>query len=334
MDMHEENLSQFSLLAADAVDELWSLIASNASIEAEDGVQLSQLQQYIEIMQRLADFATSSELTGLETVCTLVEANLQTVSSEGRGLTNTEFKQLAEWPELLMGYIISKGDETSANLLIQNMESTSWPLPMSVDDSEMLKMMLVISSPAAEVVQPVYTHQAENPEELQPYTFEGISSLVEEPVPPAGDLPPSGLQEVSSEMINMLSKEFALMSEQISEDLAAAVSMHFSEQERRVALANYTELIERLGVASESIGLVVLARVFERFKMILSDIQNDLSPAQHSLLEQLPGRVAAYLAWSTDESSCSALIDLLTDAAWHAPISQGDAQIWIHSTQH
>ena len=125
MDMHEENLSQFSLLAADAVDELWSMIASNASIDAEDGEQSSQLQQYIEIMQRLADSATSAELIGLETVCTLVEANLQTVYSEGRGLTNAEFKQLEEWPELLMGYIISKGDETSANLLIQNMESTS-----------------------------------------------------------------------------------------------------------------------------------------------------------------------------------------------------------------
>lgn len=340
MDMHEENLSQFSLLAAEAVDDLWSMLASITSVANEAAGAAQALPRFIEIMQRLADAAASSDMIGLQSACIMVEANLQSVLSEGRELDSAERVLLEEWPELLMGYVISQGDSDAVELLIKNMAAEAWPVPLSNDEADVLRHMLIISpahqSPAEDTTladQDTPSHDSNLPEEITeapPVMLEAeVSSNRTDSYPAALDLPPAEVQAVDSEMILMLNKEFALMTEQINEDLAAAVSTHFSAQERRVALANYTELIERLGMAAESVGLLALGSVFTRCKHVLGQISTDVSPAQQALLEQLPGRVSAYLAWPTDKSSCAALIDLLADAAWPAPIRAAEAPLWI-----
>jgi chemosensory pili system protein ChpA (sensor histidine kinase/response regulator) len=119
------------------------------------------------------------------------------------------------------------------------------------------------------------------------------------------------------------------MDEQMNEDLATAVSTHFSAQQRRAALDNYAEMIERLGLASESVGLLALARVFSRIKQQLADISHDVNSAQQALLEQIHGRVSSYLTWPTDKGSCAELIDLLTDIAWENPLALNEATIWV-----
>ena len=330
--MHEENLSQFSSLSAEAVDELWSLLAGNVSDVPEIEVSDTKLPRLIEIMQRVEEAAAESDMSGLQTLCAMVEANLQTIYTEGRHLNPSELGVLEEWPELLMGYVISQGDESSVDLLLKNMMSAKWPLPMSSEDVEVLRHMFVVS--AAEESTP--TSQFADFQEKSQFeeSIESIAVVIaKDPLVAESiamiDLPSEEVQEVDSEMIKMLNKEFALMAEQINEDLSAAVSKHFSAQQRRVALANYAELIERLGMASESVGLSVLGKIFAQFKQKLDVIEVDVSSAQQSLLEQLPGRVAAYLAWPNGRSSCAALIDLLTDSAWMTPMPQESASTWI-----
>lgn len=329
--MHEENLSQFGLLAAEAVDELWGMLAGNP--QAEAGTE-QQLPRYIEIMQRIEEAATSSAMDGLQSLFAMVEANLQTIYSEGRELNPAEQLLLGEWPELLMAYVISGGDESSVEPLLKNMSSASWPLPMGDDDIDMLRQMLLVSA-ATDISGAEYI--AVPQENTLPEDSYAASSVInaEEPVVISvdshamQDVPLVGIQVVDSEMIAMLNKEFALMTAQINEDLSAAVSKHFSPQERRAALANYGELIERLAMATESVGLLVLSKVFLRARQMLDEIEADVSPQQQALLEQLPGRVAAYLVWPNDSSACAALIDLLTDTAWQTPVPQDDAPHWI-----
>jgi chemotaxis protein histidine kinase CheA/CheY-like chemotaxis protein len=346
MDMHDENLSQFSLLGAEAVDELWSMLASNASVAEAEGAELA-LPRYIELMQRIEAAAASADIVGLQSVCAIVEANLQTIYTEGRELNPAEFLLLEEWPELLMGYVINQGDGNAVDVLLKNMGAAAWPLPLSGEDLHVLREMLVVSPEAnyqAAVYQAVETasfcHATQSQESIISEEMSELASvmLAEEPLLIRDDLtflqlnqPSADVQEVSNDMISMLSKEFALMTEQIDEDLAAAVSRKFSAQERLVALANYTELIERLGIAAESVGLLALGNVFARIKTLLLEISAEVSSVQQALLEQLPGRVAAYLAWPADKSSCAALIDLLADAAWLTPISPDDAPVWINA---
>jgi chemotaxis protein histidine kinase CheA len=348
MNMHEENLSQFSLLAAEAVDELWSMLANDSAAGAATGAAGAgqALPGFIGVMQRIEEAAAASAMDGLQSVCAMVEANLQTLYTEGRELDSAQLLLLEEWPELLMGYVISQGDASAIDLLLENMAAAPWPLPLGDADVGLLKQLLILT-PAEETASASVAEESEvtpPPQELsvsapvmppesitENMAVELSSAIVDSSVSPAPVAPPADAQEVDSEMIIMLNKEFSLMTEQIAEDLAAAVSAQFSAQERRVALTNYTELIERLGMAAESVGLVALAKVFARFKQVLMEIGADVSAAQQTLLEQLPGRVSSYLAWPNDASSCAALIDLLADAAWSTPIAPDEVEIWIRA---
>lgn len=333
--MHEENLLQFSLLSAEAVDELWGILASIASDAKESEAADQLLPPLIEIIRRLEEAAASSGVDGLQSVCALVGANLQTILAEGRELNSSERPLLEEWPELLMGYVISQGGNNSIDALLNNMQSAAWPLPLTVDDVEVLKQMLTIT-PASDSPLPEQSlFSQENTLSDEP-AESGAAMPAEEPpliheneLPAGPDLPSTEVQVVDSEMIEMLNKEFGLMTEQMTEDLSAAVSQHFSATERREALANYNELLKRLGMAAESVGLLGLATVFTRCRNLLSGLDTDLSPEQHSILQQLPGRVSAYLSWPTDPSSCAALIDLLADAAWATPVASDDIAFWI-----
>ena len=332
--MLEENLSQFSRLAADALDEFWITIASSTSTEINPDEAIPALSSYIELMQRIEEAAATSGMAGLQSVCAMLDANLQVVYTEGRGLNSAELALLKEWPELLMGYTIGQADGSAIAAMLSNLENATWPLPLTGEDVMVLRDMFAMSQLTD--APPFQTPQAD--ETLLPgavavpvveTSADGTDMVSTDSYPPLEEIPHAELQHVDSEMIAMLNKEFVLMDAQMNEDLATAVSQQFSAQERRVALANYIELIERLGMAAESVGLLVLGRMFVRLGKLLSAISVEVSPAQHALLEQLPGRISAYLTWPTDISSCAALVDLLVDTAWLTPLSAGEGGLWI-----
>jgi chemosensory pili system protein ChpA (sensor histidine kinase/response regulator) len=332
--MLEENLSHFSQLAATALDEFWITMASSSSSETNPDEAVQALHSYIELIQRLEEAATTSALAGLQSVCAMVETNLQTILTEGRGLDSAQLGLLGEWPELLMGYLIGAGDGNAIDGMLKNLADTAWPLPLSTEDVGVLRDMFEMSQ-----LTDIQTSQTTQAHEVFLHeTMAEPSSATNTDEPPLNfaasstssmALPPTELQHVDSEMIAMLNKEFVLMDTQMNEDLAAAASKQFSAQERHVALENYIELVERLAMAAESVGLLALGRVFARITQLLAALGADLSFAQQALLEQLPGRISAYLTWPTDSSSCAALIDLLRDDAWMIPLSAEDAPIWI-----
>jgi chemosensory pili system protein ChpA (sensor histidine kinase/response regulator) len=330
MDMHEENLSQFSLLAADALDELWSTI-TNSTAENESAGVVQALSRCIELLQKIQEAAVTSALPGLQAVCAMVEANLNVIQDEGRGLNTAERLLLDEWPELLMGFMIGKGDGNAIDGMILNLESPAWPLPLNEEDGVEIRDMLVapqVSDAASYQDLPSPLTDEVTATDSVPIRQEQ-TCISTDTSPELSDLPAVESQIVDSDMLAMLNKEFALMDEQMNEDLATAVSTHFSAQQRRAALDNYAEMIERLGLASESVGLLALARVFSRIKQQLADISHDVNSAQQALLEQIHGRVSSYLTWPTDKGSCAELIDLLTDIAWENPLALNEATIWV-----
>lgn len=326
-------MSQFSLLAAEAVDELWSMLANNTPVESEAEAKGTgqALPRYIEVMQRIEEAAGASSMEGLQSVCAMVEANLQMLYTEGIELNSAQLLLLEEWPELLMGYVISQGDAGAIDLLLANMAAAPWPLPLGEDDVELLKQLLILSPAASEELSFPQELSESNSVMLTDNISAEPSSVLVNSSSATPDVLSPEVQEVESEMIAMLNKEFALMTEQIAEDLAAAVSKHFSVQERSAALTNYSELIERLGMAAESVGLIALSKVFAKTKQVLSEIDTEVTIAQQRLLEQLPGRVSAYLAWPNDASSCAALIDLLADEAWSTPIDHNEVPVWVRA---
>lgn len=331
-------MSQFSLLAAEALDELWSAIAGNSPENSEAAGAEQALPGYISLLQRIQQAAASAEMIGLQSACAMVEANLQAILDAGRELTVAERLLLEEWPELFMSYMIGQGDGSAAEGMVRNLESAAWPLPVSGEEGEVMMQMLGVPQAGATAVGDLpatveTTRAIPHQDDVagvaeHESTAELATPVFEQPQPPAGSLP-SEVQVVDSEMIAMLNNEFALMDQQLNEDLATVTGSQYSARDQAVALENYLELLERLGMASESVGLLALGRVFARLRQMLGDIGHGFSSGQQALLQQLPGRISAYLTWPSDQSSCAALIDLLADAAWPNSIPAEELSLWI-----
>ncbi len=339
MDMHEENFSQFSLNAAELLDEFWLALENINAGETDFAAAQQSLQAVIGLLQRMGELA--SELAVLQTIFMLLEADLQAIQTEDRTLNAQESGLLQQWLEYLMSYMLGQGDASALDDMIKNLENPIWRLPLSAEDEEILKSMYKTSTaPEIASVQDIQLQQSIQPPEnaieesiVSVGVLDSEAALLDdavETVIAAGEIP-SAKQEVDSEMIAMLNNEFALMDRQMNEDLATIANVQLAAQVRHIALTNYIELLERMGVAAEAVGLPALGNIFEFVMHVVTELGFDLSSVQIGVLKQLPGRVSAYLTWPTDVSACSALLDLLADAAWPHPMDTKAVSALVNS---
>jgi chemosensory pili system protein ChpA (sensor histidine kinase/response regulator) len=341
--MHEENLLQFSELATEALDEFWGTLASDAAEDSDSGAATKLLPGYVKLMQRIQEAAGTAEIYGLQTVCAMAEANFQAILEACRDLTDAEHTLLEEWPELLMSYMVDQADINVAEGFIKNLQSSAWPLPVSDEEGEVIREMLVgmlatdTAPLQAEQISSDHTHSIPSQEEVSPEKEHepatAIAGVVEEHIKsmPFAEAFPLDVQHVDSEMLGMLSNEFALMDRQMGEDLATAAGSQFSAQERGVALGNYIDLLERQGIASEAVGLAALAKVYLHLITMLKELGEGITQSQQAILKQLPGRINAYLTWPSDSSSAAALIDLLADTVWPKALSEEKVSLFINA---
>lgn len=308
--MLKQLLIQFSQTASESLDELWSVMYDDALLNAEAGGIEPLLDRYIEAMQKMGAAAGNCGLDGLQSVISRATENLLVIKRERRALTQAEADLLPALAELLLGYVMSEGDSKAGETLVQHLALAGWPSPLSETDAVALQALLT-EIPA----------MAEEPAERH---------AVAEPVSAPEPLPPAGVQKVDGEMLAMLSKEFARMDDQFQE-LAASIDPQLSADDRRVALDNYAELLERLASAARSIEMTALGAVFARLAYTLSAITEEMRPEQYQLLKQLPERVTAYLTKPNDESAGAALVDLLADTAWRTPVDREAAPQWVAS---
>jgi chemosensory pili system protein ChpA (sensor histidine kinase/response regulator) len=309
--MLKQLLMHFSEAAAEPLDELWGAMSGDVLLPPDPDVIEPLLDQYVELMLGIGTAAADIKLEGVQTVCAAVIESLLVFKREKRALTADEAGLLSTFPELLLNYVISEGDSTTADALVQHLTQPGWP--SHLDDAVTLRKQLVEVDETAVVLAA------------------STASADAEPLGLPEPLPPSGVQKVDGEMLNMLAKEFLRMEEQILQDLAAIVGPHLSTTDWRVALDNYAELLERLGVAAKSIELSALNAVFTRLAYTLHATTEEIHPEQYALLKQLSGRVAAYLHMPRDEIAAAGLVALLADPAWSKPVSEDAAQRWITS---
>lgn len=316
--MHKENLTQFSLKAADALDELWGVMSDPLSVTEDIDDAARTLKRYIELMQRMGALTDSAGLVGLQSACAIIAANLEEIQREERVLTQAESDLLAAWPELFLGFVMSQGDRAAAEAMVSHLMQPAWPLAMSDTDAAVLQHML------AEV--PAFT------------TGNGSTSEenAAEPIgkPESAAQPPCEAQHIEGAMLAMLSREFALIVESLREDMALVASSEHTADSKLAALENYKEVLGRLAQAADSVGLKALAALLIRLAELISDVAGEISPAQRVLLEQLPERVTTYLAWPADESACADLVDLLRDAVWKVRLADDAAETWIKALAH
>jgi chemosensory pili system protein ChpA (sensor histidine kinase/response regulator) len=296
MDMLEERLQQLGLDAAEAIEGLMTLVSSTPAAAASVDTTGTMLQRYSELVQHIGQVAWDSGLTGLQSVCALVETNLLLLQNENRVLNADEYALLEGWPMLLFGYMSNHADWESSMALLQSLSAT-WPMTLPEESAE---------------------------EELQLLMGRTASSPVASPF--ADALLNIETQQVEREMISTLVSELALMEEQFIVDLPAAGDG--PDDQRLAALNNYLDFLERLKLTVESVGLSALAELFAQLGRQLVSLTAGLSAQQQALLQQLPECLVAYLAAPNDENAGAALIALLADTAWPTPLAGDLISLW------
>lgn len=313
--MLKQALMHFSQIAADPLDELWSVTSCDALLNRSANEIEPLLNRYAELMHGIGAAASDSKLDGLQSVSARVMENLQVYLHEKRALNPVEADLLSALAELLLGYVMSEGDSQAGDALVQHLTLAGWTSPLSEEDASAVRSMLIEIPVMQE--EPTACAVESSPAAAEP-------AFAPEP------LQPLHVQKVDGEMLTMLGKEFARMDDQLVGDLAAIVDPQLSAEAQRVALVNYMELLERLAAAANSIEMTALGAVFVRLAYSLSALEA-LRPEQNELLKQLPVRVAAYLAAPEDESASAALVDLLAATAWPTPVGTDAVQRWVES---
>jgi len=292
IDSFGDRLHQFSLAAAEAIDELIALSPSAMSVEGSlvDG---AMLRRYNELVQNIRRMAHDYDLTGLQSICALVENNLLLLKDCEHTVTADECFTLEEWPQLLFGYLMNQADLESSTVFLKNL-SSNWPICLP-EESTTDELQLLMGQTAS------------TPEP---------SPATEPFARPAADTVP---QQIEREMLDTLVSELALMDEQFHADLDTATNG--PDAERETALANYLDFLERLSFTVESVGLTALAALLDQLHRQIKLLNGGLATTQQSLLEQLPEHLAAYLIDPGAASTGSELLDLLGDDAWPTPLS-------------
>ncbi|HLP96929.1 MAG TPA: response regulator [Sideroxyarcus sp.] len=289
----DEQLQQFGRLAADALDELMMLAVSGAAAQEHAEAAGQMLQGYGELVQFIGQTAADCGLNGLQAVCVLIETNLLLLREENRALSADEHALLEGWPMLLYGYMSGNADQESSAALLQNLAAT-WPLTLT-------------GEAAAETLEQL-TGQA------------GASAM-------AGEVPGSAAaQQVEREMLSILAAELGQMGDQFS--IGQALAAQDTEEQQQAILDNYGDFLERLQLTAESVGLVALGALLARLHQQIDVLPSTLSGPQLLLLQQLPERLASYLADPCAEDATASLAALLADAAWPSPITAAVAAEW------
>ena len=296
--------------ASGAMDELMMLIMSHPSAVEDSESAVLMLQRYSELVQQIGQFAWDSGLEGLQSVCSLVETNLLLLQNENRVLTAEEWALLEGWPMLLFGYMSDRGDFESSSALLQSM-STIWPLPLAEDSAaELASLMDKASEPAAIL----------NPAAISDPAVISDPTTISNSFP--DDLLNLGTQHVESEVLAILASELVQMAEQFSLESGA------TQVDRLSAISDYCEFLHRLRLTTDSIGLPALAALFARLELQIVQSPAGLSAKQQTLLQPMAELLAAYLAAPGDKITGAALVAVLADSAWTAPLVPDEIHLW------
>ena len=125
---------------AEIADQILALATAADSVPA---ARAEALSGYVEHLERLGDASASIGLTGLQQVCTRIQANLSQLATQDNPL-HAEQRQVVEiWPDLALNYLQALDDHTVCTALVNHLQDACWPQPLAAVDAIALVDSLV-----------------------------------------------------------------------------------------------------------------------------------------------------------------------------------------------
>ncbi|MDP2826547.1 MAG: response regulator [Sulfuritalea sp.] len=262
--------------------------------------------------------AEQQGLLGLQEVCMRVLQNVSLFAEAELRPGTPVGAMLERFPQLAHEYMASRHDPRAADLLTDYLSADPWPEPLAADERESLQAILLAdggepASPDSSLDQaPAAVHapmaQARPADE---------GAFLDEPIEPRP-------QTVNDELIGMLGAELAGMRADLDLLLQATEVSEPPSGKSGDAVEAYVDLIQRLEMAAEAIGLVALKSFLVSLHRRLGAA--GLTAAQREVLAMLPGSILAYLAAPSDPSTCEGLLDLMRGDTWARPLSPTHAE--------
>lgn len=177
---------------------------------------------------------------------------------------------------------------------------------------------------ALDLIAPPEAGAAETVDDASAAQVDALRASAIEADAPGETNAPSGVQQVSQEMLGILAAELANLGESLQAVLPATAA-DAEAAARAQACDECGETIERLGHASESIGLAALRAVLDRLSRNLRAAGSTPDLDLRMLIPDLLGRIGNYLTHPTDISACAGLVDVLLNSAWEEPLPRREA---------
>lgn len=233
--------------------------------------------------------ATAIAACGADAHPALLEAlvrvgeNVESIASTARPFDPAAQLSLLDFPALALEFARRPGDADIANALADNLCAADWPVRVPDDEAADLRSLFGLSSSPAE-----------------PQARAEPSAAIEP-------------QRVDPQYLAVFAEELAGFEQQLTAALESAAAAP-DPQTRRDEVGMVAELVQRIGAAAQSIGLLALndamARAADRIRQ---RADAGLAVRDTVALAGLPRRLHAYLLAPTDASAAVALVAALPD---------------------
>lgn len=135
---------------AETADEILTLATDADSAPA---ARSEALASYAEHLERLGDASASIGLTGLQQVCTGLQANLSQMAAQDSPLDAEQQQVVNAWPDLALNYLQALNDHSACASLVNHLQDAHWPLPLAAADAVALIDLLVAPKLVSEAVE-------------------------------------------------------------------------------------------------------------------------------------------------------------------------------------
>ncbi len=305
-----EMLDAVSEIIVTAREGIFEAVSSLSTVQRDDRAHADVLDVCQSQVDNVAMVAEMAEVTGLQRVCGAINEHLASVAGDTSAFTAEDGQRLVDWADHVLAFLQQPDDDALIKPLLA-------PLPAA--RREGLLEALMAGTGEAETNDSVAHSASEDTHsgaaDAEP-SFGGQVSPVDEADEPAAD----GL-------LGILRDELLDVSQELSE-LRDIITAGEQEQDLRSAAARqYSDIVDRLLIASDAMGLVGLRDtcvfVNENMSHVVgldANRRGDLRDA----LDGWPPLVRAYLNAPADEQRSLDLVNHLQNEHW--PQSLGDPQ--------
>ncbi len=278
----------------------------------------TRIEEIEQTIQHIVKIAARENLLGIQDICLYFQEAMSLLIKEKTTLTHDEIKFLSHFPELIQIYYQAPGASENVSAIIQYLQKPFWINPLSIEDAELLKNILIDFN-----------------ENTGIHTFHGnlLASAIEEnnktnhfQVTPSDN--PEDDAFISSDLIDMLLSEMLSIADEINELIPEKDDVIETKLEK---ISKYHLRIERFANASQAAELTGLYQANTVFLENINYLVDKkvFSPEHSSILKDWIQTVTDYLMNVGSPQQSNEIIQLLKNIDLPVPINEEQSNVLI-----